>query len=155
MRLSVPLHLPCQHWTEGSYLPSYQRAVRPPPLQWQVVKCRANSHVWNEVSGWARRDAKQAHPKFCLWTQYTNDWHRECLPIRWCRFISEEKWYCSSLTVPKATATPSMDELRPISLTSALAKVCETFVMRWMMQDMSPSLDPTQLGNRKGRLTSH
>ena len=57
--------------------------------------------------------------------------------------------------VPKVTPTPSMDKLRPISLTCTLAKECETFVMRWMMQDMSPSLDPMQFGNRKGRSTSH
>jgi hypothetical protein len=48
-----------------------------------------------------------------------------------------------------------MDKLRPISLTSTLSKVCETFITRWMLQDITPSLDTTQFGNRKGRSTSH
>ena len=57
--------------------------------------------------------------------------------------------------VPKVTPTPSMNKLRPISLTCTLSKVCESFVMRWMMHDMSPSLDTMQFGNRKGRSTTH
>ena len=56
--------------------------------------------------------------------------------------------------VPKVTPTPSMDKLRPVSLICTLANVCETFLMRWMMQDMGPSLDSAQFGNRKGRPTS-
>ena len=59
------------------------------------------------------------------------------------------------MPVPKVTPTPSMNELRPISLTFTLVKVCESFVMRWMMHDMSPSLDTMQFGNRKGRSTTH
>jgi len=51
--------------------------------------------------------------------------------------------------------TLSLDKLRPISLTSTLIKVCESFITRWMMQDMEQSLDPTQFGNRRGRSTTH
>ncbi len=57
--------------------------------------------------------------------------------------------------VPKVTPTPSMDKLRPISLTPTLAKVSETFITRWMMEDMKSPLDAMQFGNRRGRSTSH
>ena len=57
--------------------------------------------------------------------------------------------------VPKVTPTPSMDKLRPISLTSTLSKSCESFVVDRMLDDMSSSLDSAQFGNRKGRSTVH
>ena len=69
------------------------------------------------------------------------------VPAQWKRAVV--------VPVPKVIPTPALDKLRPISLTSTLSKVCETFVSRWMMDDMLPSLDPYQFGNRKGRSTSH
>ena len=48
-----------------------------------------------------------------------------------------------------------MDKLRPISLTPTLAKVAEGIAGQWMMEDMTPQLDPRQYGNRKGRSTTH
>ena len=59
------------------------------------------------------------------------------------------------IPLPKTIPTPSMDKLRPISLTSTLCKVCETFVTRWMLEDMDCLLDSKQYGNRKGLSTSH
>ena len=58
------------------------------------------------------------------------------------------------LPVPKVTPTPSMDKLRPVSLTTTLAKVAESFITRWMMGDMESSLENSQFGNRKGRSTN-
>ena len=57
--------------------------------------------------------------------------------------------------LPKVVHTPSLDKLRPISLTSTLCKVCETFVTGWMLQDMDSTLDCAQCGNRKGRSNTH
>jgi hypothetical protein len=57
--------------------------------------------------------------------------------------------------IPKVIPTPSMDKLRPVSLTPTLAKVAETFVTNWVMQDLSQQLDPRPYGNRKARSTSH
>jgi len=57
--------------------------------------------------------------------------------------------------VPKVNPTPSLDKLRPVSLTPTLAKVAETFVAKWMMEDMTPKLDPRQYGNRKGCSATH
>ena len=65
--------------------------------------------------------------------------------------------YIHSVVVPVLNVTPtaSMDKLRPNSLTCTLSKVCESFVMKWKMQDMSTSLDTIQFGNHKGRSTTH
>ena len=51
--------------------------------------------------------------------------------------------------------TPSVDKLRPISLTSTLSKICEIFFARWVMQDMEENLDPNPYGNRKNLFTTH
>ena len=59
------------------------------------------------------------------------------------------------IPIKKAFPTPSLDKLRPISLTSTLSKVSESFVSRWILADMDSSLDRCQFGNRKGRSTSH
>ena len=57
--------------------------------------------------------------------------------------------------VPKINPPPSMDKLRPASLTPALAKVAETFISIWIMEDMKPNLDSRQFGNCKARSKSH
>ena len=69
--------------------------------------------------------------------------------------VSLEWEQATVVPVPKVTPTPSMDKLRPVSLTSTLAKVAESFITRWMMGDMESSLDHSQFGNRKGRSTNH
>ena len=66
------------------------------------------------------------------------------------------QWKCAVIVpLPKMIPTPSLDKLRPVSLTSTVAKVTETFISKWMIQNMSQSLDSQQFGNRKGRSTSH
>ena len=56
--------------------------------------------------------------------------------------------------VPK-TSPPSVDKLRLISLTDHFAKVAESFIATWILQDITPKLDKNQFGNRKSLSTSH
>ena len=56
--------------------------------------------------------------------------------------------------IPKETPA-SISKLRPISLTSLLAKVCEGFVSKWTLEDISCSIDRNQYGSIKGSSTSH
>ena len=44
---------------------------------------------------------------------------------------------------------------RCLLITPALAKVAETFISNWIMEDMKPNLYPRQFGNRKARSTTH
>ena len=46
-------------------------------------------------------------------------------------------------------------KLRPISLTALLAKVSERFVSRWVLDDLSSSIDRNQYGSIKGSSTTH
>ena len=70
--------------------------------------------------------------------------------------VVPEQWKRATIVpVPKINPPPSMDKLRPISLTPTLAKVAEGIAGQWMMEDMTPQLDPRQYGNRKGRSTTH
>ena len=45
--------------------------------------------------------------------------------------------------------------LRPICLTSQFAKIAESFVTKWLLDDISNYIDPHQHGNRPGLSTSH
>ena len=58
------------------------------------------------------------------------------------------------IPIPK-TNPPSIDRLRPISLTSHFAKIAEGFMAKWILQDISPKIDPNQFGNRKFLSTNH
>ena len=70
--------------------------------------------------------------------------------------VVPSEWKCATVVpIPKVNPPPSMDKLQPVSLTPALAKVAETFINSWIMEDMKPNLDPRQFGNRKARSTTH
>lgn len=58
------------------------------------------------------------------------------------------------IPVPK-TQPPSVEQLRPISLTPQLSKIAEGFVANWVKNDISPHLDPAQFGSRPGRSSTH
>ncbi len=50
---------------------------------------------------------------------------------------------------------PSIDKLRPVSLTSIFAKIAEGFVTGWVLDDVEHKIDTRQFGNVKGVSTSH
>ena len=50
---------------------------------------------------------------------------------------------------------PTIEKLRPVSLTSVFAKVAEGFVAGWVLDDIQHKIDERQFGNVKGVSTSH
>ena len=56
--------------------------------------------------------------------------------------------------VPKQNP-PSLDKLRPISLTSIFAKVAQGFVSKWVIDDIGHSIDIRQFGTVAGVSTNH
>ncbi|KAI8483142.1 hypothetical protein Bbelb_391610 [Branchiostoma belcheri] len=56
--------------------------------------------------------------------------------------------------LPK-TSPPSIDHLRPVSLTSLIGKICESFVASWVLQDIRHRICKNQFGCLKGRSTTH
>ena len=56
--------------------------------------------------------------------------------------------------VPK-THPPSLDSLRPISLTCIFAKIFEDFVVDWILSDIRLTIDNHQFGSLKGSSTTH
>ena len=46
-------------------------------------------------------------------------------------------------------------DLRPISLTPTLAKICERFVADWLVRSIITKLDTRQFGSLKGSSTTH
>ncbi len=69
--------------------------------------------------------------------------------------IVPQAWKDATIApVPKETPA-RIAKLRPISLTPLLAKVCEGFVSRWVLEDISSAIDRNQYGSIKGSSTSH
>ena len=58
------------------------------------------------------------------------------------------------IPIPKTTP-PTLEKLRPISLTDHFAKVAEGFMVKWFLCDLKPKLDPNQFGNHKHLSTFH
>ncbi|KAI8482938.1 hypothetical protein Bbelb_393560 [Branchiostoma belcheri] len=56
--------------------------------------------------------------------------------------------------LPK-TRPPSINELRPISLTPTLAKIAEAFISKQLYTDIKSNIDPNQYGCLPGRSTTH
>jgi hypothetical protein len=56
--------------------------------------------------------------------------------------------------IPK-THPPREDKLRPVSLTDCFAKVSESFITNWVLEDVAEKIDTQQFGNIKGVSTSH
>ena len=60
------------------------------------------------------------------------------------------------IPVPKAQPPRSIEsDLRPISLTSTLGKLLESFVGRWILERIEDKLDDHQYGAMRGRSTTH
>ena len=61
-----------------------------------------------------------------------------------------------AIAIPIPKERPAIvTKLRPISLTSQFAKVCEGFVTNWIMEDMGSKIDRYQYGSLPGSSTSH
>ena len=56
--------------------------------------------------------------------------------------------------IPKETPA-TITKLRPISLTALLAKTCEGFISKWVLEDIQKSIDRNQYGSIKGSSTTH
>ena len=56
--------------------------------------------------------------------------------------------------IPKVHPATILD-LRPIALTSYFAKLAESFIAKWLLEDITKHLDCNQFGNRRGLSTNH
>ncbi|KAI8519532.1 hypothetical protein Bbelb_027890 [Branchiostoma belcheri] len=66
-----------------------------------------------------------------------------------------QEWHEATVIPLPKTNPPTLNDLRPISLTSLLAKICESFIAKWILTDITPHLDPRQFGGILGRPTTH
>ena len=68
------------------------------------------------------------------------------VPVQWKKAIV--------VPIPKQHP-PTLNKLRPISLTSVFAKIAEDFISNWVINDIQLKIDIRQFGNVKGVSTSH
>ena len=57
--------------------------------------------------------------------------------------------------VPKVKNPKTITDLRKISSTSEYSKLFEGFLKDWILEDISPHIDPSQYGNQEGTGTDH
>ncbi|XP_078597693.1 uncharacterized protein LOC144873871 [Branchiostoma floridae x Branchiostoma japonicum] len=72
-----------------------------------------------------------------------------------CQGVVPEAWRDADVIPVPKEMPPSLSKLRPISLTSVFAKVCEGIITDWCLKDILPSVDPRQYGSLRGRSTTH
>ena len=53
--------------------------------------------------------------------------------------------------IPKSTPCASVENLRPIALTSVLSKTQESFVIKWMNADIQDKISQSQFGGIESR----
>ena len=62
-----------------------------------------------------------------------------------------EVWKTSNVcTIPKTTPCNRVEELRPISLTSVLSKVQESYAIEWILEDVQEEISVSQFGGLAG-----
>jgi hypothetical protein len=62
-----------------------------------------------------------------------------------------EVWKTSNVcSIPKVTPYSRVEELRPISLTSVISKVQETYAVKWILEDVQEELSDSQFGDLVG-----
>ena len=65
------------------------------------------------------------------------------------------QWKCANV-IPLPKQYPhTIDKLRPISLTSTIAKIAEKKMSKFILDSIRPQLDIRQFGNQKGVSTTH
>ena len=69
--------------------------------------------------------------------------------------VFPQTWkFAEIIPIPKVYP-PVVSELRPIALTSYFAKIAESFIVKWLLEDISDKIDINQYGNRPGISTCH
>ena len=64
-------------------------------------------------------------------------------------------WKCAEIVPIPKCQPPTLQNLRPIALTSYFAKIAESFMAKWLLEDITKHIDSNQYGNRKGLSTNH
>ncbi|KAI8517689.1 hypothetical protein Bbelb_037060 [Branchiostoma belcheri] len=136
---------------DTTYLPAFLPSPMPPQIKvWEMYNKLSNIRV-----------GKAAGPDNVT-GRLTKEFACELsTPLTWILNASLAEgrvpWEWREATViPLAkTKPPSVNELRPVSLTSLLAKVCESFVAEHILKDITPNIDAKQFGGLPGRSTTH
>ena len=136
-----------------SSLSSYLPAPAPPPVIEQ-------HQVYSRLQ--KLNTSKAGHPDDCptrLWKEFAYELSgpltvifnkcldKGCFPRMWKR--------ASVCPIPKGPRVSSFDQLRPISITSIIARVFEGFLAEWVMRDIHHLVDIKQFGNMKGSSLVH
>jgi len=131
-----------------TYLPSPSRPPRIFP--WEVYETlrRLNSNKSNGPDNVPPKIVKQYAVEFSevLAHIFNSSLEEGYVPKQWKQAIISP--------IPKKSPA-SLNNLRPISLTSVLIKAFESFVTKWVLQDVANVLDPNQFGCRRGMSTVH
>ena len=65
------------------------------------------------------------------------------------------QWKTAEICPIPKSQPPHINNLRPIALTSYFSKVAESFIAKWLLEDIDKHIDTHQFGNRPGLSTTH
>ena len=149
MFAGISAHIPPLNYNE---LPSYLPAKSPPPLlqPWDVyselMKVNPTKSGGPDLIP-AKIIREFAYELSVPLTDILNlSFAEGIVPTQWKKGIV--------VPIPKQSP-PSLDKLRPVSLTSIFAKIAEGFVSRWVLDDIGHAIDTRQFGNVPGVSTNH
>ena len=149
---SMTSSVACLHPLDMCKLPAFLPAVDPTPhLYPLVVYARLKKIKSSKSSGpdeFPPKLVKEfAHELSVPLTDILNSSFNEgVVPVQWKDAIV--------VPIPKQFP-PSLDKLRPVSLTSVFAKLAEGFVSDWILDDVHSKIDLQQFGTVKGVSTNH
>ena len=135
-----------------SRLPAFLPSQHPPPTvqPWEVfrelekVKSGKSSGPDGVPSRLIKTFAYELSDPLCM--ILNSSFSEGKFPPRWKK----------AMVVPIPKEQPArINRLRPIALTDHFAKIGETFVSKWIMEDVVSNIDTKQFGNRSGRSTNH
>ena len=69
--------------------------------------------------------------------------------------IFPQIWKLAEIVPIPKSSPPVVSDLRPIALTSYFAKTAESFIVKWLLEDIHDQIDNNQFGNRPGLSTCH
>ena len=147
--LSVAADLPC---LQREYLPAFLPSPSPCPL----------IQPWETYQHLRSLNQRKAGITGDLPVRILREFAYEiCFPLTnvlnasFQSFDVPFQWKLAEVVPIPKCQPPALDKLRPISLTSYFAKISETFICKWLLEDIEEHIDSNQYGNRPGLSTNH
>ena len=137
---------------DSSFLPAYL----PSPVKCPFIECQQVYKLLSKIN--LQKSSITGDLPVRILREFS---YELCVPLADILNVSFEiciipnSWkHAQIVPIPKKN-TPTITDLRPIALTSHFAKICESFIVKWLLEDIDGKIDIHQYGNRPMVSTCH